>query len=727
MKTFSTHWIFCALIGASLPLTAQQSKPNTLPTMIITAETVKKEPLTVPSLNTRREQINATTPGGVSVIDAEDYKRGRASTLKDALDYAPGVFIQPRFGAEESRLSIRGSGIQRTFHGRGIKLMQDGAPLNLADGGFDMQAVEPLASRYVEVYRGANALQYGATTLGGAVNFVSMTGYDASPFQSRFEMGSFGTYRGQISSGSVSGNTDYYFSTTYSETNGFRDHSQQGSQRVFANIGYQISPTVETRFYLTYVHSDSELPGELTKNQMESNPQQAFRIGVPFLKFLDRVDSNWKRDFEMLRIANKTTVTDGGDQKLTVSSFWSWKDLDHPILFWIDQLSNDLGVDVRYENTADLLDHENVFTLGTSLVYGVVQDNRFLNNLGSRGAQFSESEQQSWNFDVYLQDKFSITDNLDLITGTQVSYASRDFNEERLFGVAAPFSGPNLTDNSDRQEWWGFSPKLGLIYDIHPNAQAFFNVSRSFEPASFGELVDPVGGGSGLIKLDPQTATTIEIGTRGNHGRIKWDLAWYHAWLDNELLQYQVVPGVNQTVNAGRTIHQGIEAALDVDIVRGIFTRWTDAVPADGKQTEVSARQGDRLVLRQTYLWNNFHFDGDQNFGNNRLPGIPEHYFRAELLYTHPCGFYTGPNVEWVPTKYNVDSAENIFADPYALLGFKIGYRTQKGFSIFVEGRNLLDKTYAATTNVLQSATAGDAVFQPGDGRAVYAGMEWKW
>ena len=119
------------------------------------------------------------TPGGTAVVDAETYKRGRATTLKDALDFAPGVYVQPRFGAEESRISIRGSGIQRTFHGRGLKLLQDGVPLNLADGGFDFQAVEPLATRYIEVYRGANALEFGATTLGGAMNFVSYTGHDA--------------------------------------------------------------------------------------------------------------------------------------------------------------------------------------------------------------------------------------------------------------------------------------------------------------------------------------------------------------------------------------------------------------------------------------------------------------------------------------------------------------------------------------------------------------------
>jgi iron complex outermembrane receptor protein len=82
--------------------------------------------LTVPTIEALREELRLI-PGGIDVIDAESYKRGKAATLKDVLDYSPGVFVQPRFGAEEARISIRGSGIQRTFHGRGIKLIPEGS------------------------------------------------------------------------------------------------------------------------------------------------------------------------------------------------------------------------------------------------------------------------------------------------------------------------------------------------------------------------------------------------------------------------------------------------------------------------------------------------------------------------------------------------------------------------------------------------------------------------
>ncbi|GIX39905.1 MAG: hypothetical protein KatS3mg128_0954 [Silanimonas sp.] len=123
-------------------------------------------PMAPLSLEAARKRL-AERAGGTAVIDGERYRQGRVSTLNDALGFAAGVFVQPRFGAEESRLSIRGSGLQRTFHGRGIVVLQDGIPVNLADGGFDMQSLDALMARYIEVWRGPNALEHGAATLGG--------------------------------------------------------------------------------------------------------------------------------------------------------------------------------------------------------------------------------------------------------------------------------------------------------------------------------------------------------------------------------------------------------------------------------------------------------------------------------------------------------------------------------------------------------------------------------
>ena len=701
-------------MGTVAPLVAQ-SPAEVAPMPEVVVRSTSDPSLTVPDIETKRREL-AKIPGAAEVIDADSYKRGRSTTIRDALDFAPGVFVQQRFGAEEARISIRGSGIQRTFHGRGLLLLQDDVPLNLADGSFDFQSVEPLATRYIEVYRGANSLQFGSTTLGGALNFVSFTGYNASPLTARVEYGSFQSFRAQLSSGLVIGPFDYYVSLTTGFTDGFREHSKQANFRIFSNVGYRPSEELETRFYFTYVLTDSELPGALTKEQMEQDPRQAAQTNVT---------NNWKRDYYQIRLANKT-VWERGDHRVELTGFWSYKDLDHPIFVVIDQLSNDFGLSLRYDNSGEIFGHQNKFTIGFNPTYGFTHDNRYLNILGNRGMQISDSDQYSLNLNFFVQDRFYVFNRFALVAGTAITYARRENVDNFPVSATDP-------DNSGTESYWGFSPQVGLLYEITDTAQAFLNVSRSFEPPTFGELGNPADAGAGIIQLNAQTATTIEVGTRGRAGRVKWDLAYYFSWLDDELIEYEVIPGLNKTVNAGRTVHQGIEFGLDIDVLQGILCRKpSQSSSQDASSGKSSTEAGelllDRIVVRQVGLWNDFRFVNDPSYGNNRLPGIPQFYYRAEVLYEHPCGFYAGPNVEWVPIGYSVDSTATVFADPYALLGFKIGYRPRKGFSVFFEAKNITNTNYAATTGVTANQTAfNQAQFFPGDGTSFYGGVEWDW
>ena len=99
------------------------------------------------------------------------------------------------------------------------------------------------------------------------------------------------------------------------------------------------------------------------------------------------------------------------------------------------------------------------------------------------------------------------------------------------------------------------------------------------------------------------------------------------------------------------------------------------------------------------------------------------------MRYEHPSGFFVGPNVEWNVVKYPVDEANSLFADPYALLGLRAGYRTKRGLQVAFEAKNLLNKTYAASVEPLGDARASDDddSFNPGNGRAFYGTLSWVW
>src|SRR5262245_33999800 len=150
-----------------------------------------------------REEIQRV-PGGTGIVTESEIERTRAANLKDALEFVPGVMIRPRFGAaDESQLSIRGSGRRNNFHLRGANVLIDGFPYGNADGFSDFESLELLTTKRLEIYKGANALRFGGNTLGGAINLVSKTGADAGLFETRAEGGSFGYGKFYLGTGQV--------------------------------------------------------------------------------------------------------------------------------------------------------------------------------------------------------------------------------------------------------------------------------------------------------------------------------------------------------------------------------------------------------------------------------------------------------------------------------------------------------------------------------------------
>ena len=667
--------------GALLPLVAPLSSgvgaeaTPQLERLVVVGERISP---TAPGEALAREEL-ARVPGGATVVTADDYADGRASTLAEVFALTPGVFVQSRFGAEEARLSIRGSGLQRTFHLRGITLLQDGVPITLADGSSDFQAIEPLALAYTEVLRGANALQYGGVSLGGSVNFVSPTGRAAPGFRPRLDAGSFGYRRVAATLGSSSSRGDLFLSASAYEQQGFRAWSEQRSLRFFSNAGWRISDALETRFHVTVLDSDSQLPGALTRARLRSDPR---------LANAGNVAGRQKRDFQLYRIANRTATTLASGTLEAFASV-SIKDLWHPIFQVLDQRSTDGAAGVRYVGEIELGAVTHRVSVGATPSWNRVEDDRFVNQAGRAGTRTAQSTQRSRNVAFHAQDELQVMPTVSFVLGSQWTQASRRYADRFLS------NGDQGLDITYKQ----WSPKIGVLWTPRPSVQAYANVSDSFEPPSFGELA----GGPGVDLLRAQRARTVEVGSRGDVGPVRWDVSAYGAHVHGELLGLNDASGQPLgTVNAPRTVHRGIELALEVRLSNAL--RWTSA-----------------------YLRNDFRFDGNATYGDNRIPGVPRQFYRGELRWSQGSSLGLSLTTEVSPARQPVDMANTLFASRYAVWGLKVSRQVDTGVSWYVEGRNLGDRSYAATTGVIADARGVDsAQFFPGDGRAVYAGLSWK-
>ncbi|MDX2158966.1 MAG: TonB-dependent receptor [Hyphomicrobiaceae bacterium] len=648
--------------------------------------------LTVPTTAEARREL-AGIPGSVSVVADTSFKNDTpATTIKDVLDYVPGVFVQPRWG-EDSRLSIRGSGLSRNFHLRGVTMLMDGMPINTADGHGDFQEIDPTAYRFVEVYKGAAGMRFGLSTLGGAVNFVTPTGRDASLISAGIDVGSFGFHRLQASTGAAAGPFDFFVTGTWQEQDGYRVHSAGEAARLSGNVGFRLGADVETRFFFNANDIKQEIPGTVTRRVALDRPKDAAAINVL---------NDWHRDVESYRIGNKTTFRLAPGTVLEVGAFAVDRHLVHPIFLYFDYQYRDVGGFGKLTHETSIHGFKDRLVVGFNAHDGTTDAHRFLNIGGDKGPEVTRWLQTSRNTSAFAENYFYFLPTVALMTGTHFLHAVREQEDRLGFG------------SEGRDEFNAWSPKAGLLWEISRNAQAFLNVSRSAEVPLFDDLYHPFTGAHLDTRL--QRATTVEIGTRGRLTDFTWDIAAYHSRIKNEL-QCVFPFGIADfciVENADKTIHQGVELGFGAAIWRGILRGHDDD-------------KTDRLWLNAAYTFSDFRFDGDPQFGDNELPGAPRHFVRAELLYKHPAGFYFGPNVELVPEAYFVDSANTLKTAAYSLLGLKAGYDGQH-FSAYVEGRNLTDEHYIASTGITNVGHPDFTnLFEPGNGRAVYGGVKYKW
>ena len=147
-----------------------------LPTVVIKASK---------SSDQTREELEieqALTPGGVSLVDGESLRQRNVTSLHDMLRYVPGLWTAGGSTGDSTFISSRGSNLDATnYDGNGIKYLQDGLPVSAADGNNHNRQPNPLAASHALVARGANALTYGASTLGGAIDFTTPTARDGAP------------------------------------------------------------------------------------------------------------------------------------------------------------------------------------------------------------------------------------------------------------------------------------------------------------------------------------------------------------------------------------------------------------------------------------------------------------------------------------------------------------------------------------------------------------------
>jgi len=756
----------CALPSHAIAQSAAPGAEVVLPPMVVesaTAPTPKKkkksgsasaaaaapQPAPAPVTQTEtaesvaRQRLDAIA-GGTAVV-GEQQLAGRANvTVGDSLKIVPGVIVQNFFGGnDQPRIQIRGSGLQQNPVERGILVLQDGLPLNRADGSYVVGLADPRQAEFMEVYRGYAANRLGATVLGGAINFTSPTGSSAPGGTATFEAGSFGQITTTVQAGARQGDIDANAQISYSERDGFRDYNSSERTNINLNAGAKVDEHIATRLFLGYTDLGFDVAGPLPWSALKQNPKQVYGgptviPGNPPTVLNPGPDvqrDRPRRETEQFRIGSRTSATYGA-HLVDVGLGYAYTDdmFRFPIAGGVRTTEGgDFTSVVRYAYSPDTSAPLPLFEATGQYIVGSAERENFLNMGGNQGAKFGDSELDATTLSLHVGLNVPLGHGFTLSPALAYAYASRD-NTDQFGAGPRPGGGFHPVQGTPQQffalpqntsyarSYTGWSPSLGLLYDLAPNNTLFGAVSRSFEPPTHDDLLATVNGSPffspGYPKqsgqppqpvpqyafatpnLDAQTATTLEGGWRGQQGTISWEAVTYYSWVENELLNLRDASGVSLgAVNADKTRHFGIELGI-------------------------AAQLTSNIGVRIAYTYQDFRFEDDPLHGNNKLAGAPPHSINAALRYTINSQLFVEAEVNWLPGETPVDNANTMFNDPFVTVDTRASYELDKTISLYGEVRNIFDEKYASSTLIVDTATAGQAAFLPGDGRAFIVGVK---
>jgi len=675
MLIFRRHALVIGAVSTLALSPSDAAEPDrreqTLDIIVVTAERLQAD------LDAER----AATPGAVTNLDGATFYQRRVTQLSDMLRYVPGVYAESYNGNDDVFYSSRGSNLDATDYDKnGIKFLQDGLPVTAADGNNHNRALDPLNARYATVAHGANALAYGASTLGGAVDFATPTARTTLP-SVWASGGSFGEWGLRGTVGGVSGGLDGLVTVETQQRDGYREHSAQDRKGLYANLGWAASDNVSTRFYATYLDYNAELPRELTPEQYEEDPYQARE---------DAILGDHRKKVEAWRFAFKTTVAEVAGGTLELGASHEDQSLYHPIVstpffsLLIDTTHEDNGAMLRYRRTAG--PHDLLF--GLNYGYSTVVGGNYENNGGLPGALMWTTDDKASSLEVFALDRWNFAPEWTLVYGAQFVSADRDVG-----GFKGSYDAAN--------------PRLGVIRNMGERSEWYASASRIYEAPTTFELTDDEHGGS--TPLDAMHGVVVETGLRGTAPRggtqLNWDVSVYYTELRDEILSRDDpnAPGTSLSANIPKTTHAGIEALLGASF---------------------ALAEGGHIDPLLNATFDAFSFDSDPEYGDNRLPSAPRYFVRGEVMYRNASGFSVGPTFDFIGARYT-DFANTYRVEEYRLLGLRASFTAAK-WEVFAEARNLLDEKYVAAVVVKDVAAPDSAMLFPGAPRSYYFGARYQ-
>jgi iron complex outermembrane recepter protein len=197
-----------------------------------------------------------------------------------------------------------------------------------------------------------------------------------------------------------------------------------------------------------------------------------------------------------------------------------------------------------------------------------------------------------------------------------------------------------------------------------------------------------------------------EIGARGQPTpTLSYSVAFFLGRVSDAIVQQAEVGGRAFFRNAGKTHNDGAEIGLSITPLPGLRL--------NGAYTYAHYRFADYVLADGTVL------------NGNRLPGVPEHFWRLGLRTSLPAGFYLDAD-HTLSTSIVADDANTTWVEAWGagVTNLRLGWDGRTGpldVAPFIGVNNLWDRRYVGSVTL---NGAFGRVLEPAPRRIVFVGAE---
>lgn len=639
---------------------------------------------------TRVDQSIYDVPAAVGVIDSSDITNGEQRLgLDETLVQLPGLFLQNRYNfAQSLKISIRGFGSRANFGTRGIKLYQDGIPLTTVDGQGGIEDIDLNSITRMEVLKGPASSLYGSSS-GGVLKFTTGNDPYTEPYvEGNYSLGEYQTHIGNIKTGGQIDKLNYFLNISHLDTTGYRDHNRTRNTKFNSKFIYDVDSRSDfTAVFTAYDAPLAQDPGGIDRASVDADRRQARPQNVLLNSFEDI-------DQQKLGFTYRRDITP--NQELVVRNYYVQRDFLGLLPLggngWVEFDRFQYGGGIQYNIINQLFGLANRTTVGFDIDTQEDDRQRYANNNGVQGALALDQLEQGDSIGVYVRNETDVTDRVTLSLGLRYDRVDLEV-EDQFLGNG---------DDSAELNFEQLSPMAGLLWRINPAVNLYTNVSSVFETPTFTELTGVAPGG--FTDVSAQEAINYEVGVKGSVSpRFNYSLAVFHIDVKDEIINTINIDGRTGFANSDTT-RDGLEASIEF-------------IPFTG------------LNVLASYTFNEFSFDnfpasecGIANCEGNELPGLPQHNFYTELSYTHPSGFFSSIDFQYVSNFY-VDNENTEQNRPYGVSNLRLGYLAQvDGIEItpYLGINNLFDEEYIGNVRI---NAFGGRYYEPAPEFNFYAGL----